>query len=471
MAERSNVVLDDEMLLFQILPRLPATSLGRFRCVCKQWRSFLPTPMFTKMHLLHVNSQNHLKQLVVPTTKPCKYFQTIDCEAPEVGLSVNRSVPFKADYDEMSIIASLNGLVCLGIDSFEPPRVGRYSDIILWNPLTGDYKMLSKDNSHSRINNFEIHAMGYGLYYSCSQDDYKLLRVTLLDDAFVYSLKSDSWRKIDSRSPRLLNNWNLSCLLNENLYFFVEGMDRMDGMDVLTYSIIRFDTEVEKFTEIAAPSLECVAPHRFSLTVLSGCLHLCVSSVGITSPYKLELWKMDGDGEWTKMVSCCHTLFKGVPYKPLHLMKNGNWLMASRDNGDALEVDPEMKTGKKVCTSTPIDGPMDILWGGKFVETIVSLNRLIPTLLNVQLNQVELEVIGPAYSFGLWGVTEWYQSRSLYHRDGGANLIRYDGSSRGDVGNILGESHIAEDKEKRFWAGLTRTSGVQVGEFVTTRPT
>ncbi|KAJ9542007.1 hypothetical protein OSB04_028513 [Centaurea solstitialis] len=77
------------------------------------------------------------------------------------------------------------------------------------------------------------------------------------------------------------------------------------------------------------------------------------------------------------MVSCCHTLFKGVPYKPLHLMKNGNWLVGSGDKRYAYEVDFEMKTKKKVCTYTFIDGFMYILWGGKFVDTIVSLNGFL----------------------------------------------------------------------------------------------
>ncbi|KAJ9542057.1 hypothetical protein OSB04_028563 [Centaurea solstitialis] len=36
MAKRSNIVLDDNILLFQILPRLPVRSLGRLRCVYKQ---------------------------------------------------------------------------------------------------------------------------------------------------------------------------------------------------------------------------------------------------------------------------------------------------------------------------------------------------------------------------------------------------------------------------------------------------
>ncbi|KAJ9542003.1 hypothetical protein OSB04_028509 [Centaurea solstitialis] len=325
--------------------------------------------MFTKMRLHHVNNQNHPKQLLIPSKGPCKYFRTIDCETPKVGLSVNRSIPFEANCDEMSIIASFHGLVCVAIDNLQP-RIGWYKDIILWNPLTGEYKTLPTDNMH--LNGFTTHATGFGLYYSCCDDDYKLLRVTVYKDAFIYSLKSDSWWKVESSSCRLLKSWNSSCFLNEDLYFLAAAVNKINDW---SYSIIRFDTKVEKFTEIAAPSLEVVGKCRRSLTVVSGCVHLCVSSVGITSADKLELWKMDGDGEWTKVVSCCHTLFKYMDNQPLHLMKNGNWLVGSADERYAYEVDLEMKTRKRVRTKTPTDGPVRLLWGGKFVETIVSLNK------------------------------------------------------------------------------------------------
>ena len=366
MAKCTNILLDDDILLFQILPRMRARSLGRFKCVCKQWRSFLTTPMFTKMHLEHVNNQNYHKQLVVSTTKPWRYFRTINCETPEVGLFSNRSLPFKANSNEISIISSLNGLVCVGIDYLQR-HSHRYSDIILWNPLTGDHKTLSKDNFDD--NCFTIPARGYGFYYSCCDDDYKLLRTTQSGHAYIYSLNSDSWRKVESTSCRLLEDMNSSCLLNENLYLFGQGKTKMDVWSDL---IIRFDTKAETFTKIAAPSLENVLLRCFSLTVVNGCIHLCVSLVGIKSPDKLELWKMDGDGEWTKVLSCCHRLSKCDFYQPLHVMKNGNWLVGSIRNGYVYEVDLEMKTTKNVCT--PTDGPMDFLRGGKFVETIVSLN-------------------------------------------------------------------------------------------------
>ncbi|KAJ9542152.1 hypothetical protein OSB04_028658 [Centaurea solstitialis] len=370
MTTMENIVPNDT-LFYHILPSLPAKSLGRFKCVCKQWRSFLATPMFTKMHLHHVNTQNHHKQLIVSTIKLCKYFRTIDCETPEVGLSAYCSLPFEANHNQMKIISSLNGLVCIQIDSFDPRiSMDRYLNLILWNPLTGDYKRLPKDNSY--VNDFRIPARGYGLYYSCCDDDYKLLRLTIYKNVFIYSLKSDTWRKVEPRRCPLSLYWMSSCLLNENLYFLELSIN---NMNVRSYSIIRFDTNTEKFTEIAAPSLQHVDICCFSLTVLSGCVYLCASSK-VSSWDKLALWKMDGDREWTKVVSCCGRLSKRGFYQPLHVMKNGNWLVGSRRKGCFYEVNLEMKTTKEVCayTPTPTDGPMDVLGGGKFVETIVSLN-------------------------------------------------------------------------------------------------
>ncbi|KAJ9542058.1 hypothetical protein OSB04_028564 [Centaurea solstitialis] len=191
----------------------------------------------------------------------------------------------------MSIMSSLNGLVCVRKNSMQP--LTSWYDTIIWNPLTGDYKTLSKDISHG---------MRYELYYSCCDDDYRLLCVTMYKDAFIYSLKSDSWRKVESTS---------------------------------------------------GPPLEY-----------------------LISSLVLDLWKMDKDGEWTKVVSCCGRLSKREFYLPLHLMKNGNWLVGPKDQkAYAYEVDLAMKTTKEVWRYTPTDDPMKFFWGGKFVETIVSVSR------------------------------------------------------------------------------------------------
>ncbi|KAL6203099.1 hypothetical protein ACLB2K_026802 [Fragaria x ananassa] len=42
--------LPDEVIFFHILPRLPAKSLMRFRCVCKSWSSLTRNPLFITTH-------------------------------------------------------------------------------------------------------------------------------------------------------------------------------------------------------------------------------------------------------------------------------------------------------------------------------------------------------------------------------------------------------------------------------------
>ncbi|KAJ9541970.1 hypothetical protein OSB04_028476 [Centaurea solstitialis] len=322
MAKRSNIRLDDDILMFQILPRLSVRSLGRCKCICKQWRSFLTSPEFIKMHLHHVNKQNQYKQLLVPSIMRCRYFQTIDCETPV--LSANGTLPFEADSNRMS------------------------------------------DNSDG--NCFTVSARGYGLYYSSLDDDYKLLRITQSSDAYIYSLKSDSWRKVESTINCRLESWNLNCFLNEKLYLLAQGTSQTSDW---SYLIIRFDTRTEKFTEMPAPSFKY-------FDGLSGCVHLCVNSKGVKSWDKWEVWKMDGDGEWTKVVCYRDDLSRSVFSRPLHLLKNGNWLVRSEVKGYVYvhEVDLEMRTEIKVRVYPATIDDMEILWGGKFVETIVSLKHI-----------------------------------------------------------------------------------------------
>ncbi|GJX00331.1 hypothetical protein Tco_0184244 [Tanacetum coccineum] len=42
---------------------------------------------------------------------------------------------------------------------------------------------------------------GHGLYYSSCEDDYKLLVLAESGNVYIYSLKSDSWRKLNKKAP------------------------------------------------------------------------------------------------------------------------------------------------------------------------------------------------------------------------------------------------------------------------------
>lgn len=131
-----NIILPEDIVFFNILPRLPGKSALRFKCVSKQWHSFLSTHMLQKMHLHNViknDHQNHHK-LAVLSNKTPRVFSTIDCEAPEHGLSTSCPFPFEASLENITIITSCNGLVCVGI---QKDKYGLYESeytlLILWN--------------------------------------------------------------------------------------------------------------------------------------------------------------------------------------------------------------------------------------------------------------------------------------------------------------------------------------------------
>lgn len=265
----------------------------------------------------------------------------------KIMFSLSDSLPFKGD--NFSVVASSHGMVCY--------HDIRHSDLILWNPVRGDYKTLSKSGSHEEC--YDYNGGPFGLYYSSSDDDYKLLRVTLYTDVYIYSLKSDSWRKVeleeDFRSP--LISWMPStALLNEKLYFLQKRVSKENDIH---YSIIRFDTKTEQFTEIATPFSKNFERYSLSFLVLRGYIHVCenIAKRGVI------MWRMDGDGDWTKVVS----LFPWC-LEPLHLMRNDNWLMRSNKGNHLYQVDMKKHTKTKLCslprTTTIVE----------YKETIVSPN-------------------------------------------------------------------------------------------------
>ncbi|GKC63701.1 F-box/kelch-repeat protein-like protein, partial [Tanacetum coccineum] len=186
------------ILLFNILPRLPARAVLRFKCVSKQWYSFLKTKMFFDMHTYHATTTNDHNNLLVFSNETSKAkFSTIDCEGDDDFASW-RTVPFKVNRKQMSILTSVHGLVGVGI---KHPRVYEnfieyYSNLVLWNPFTREFKALSKTGARAEC--YAQNGRVMALYYSHSDDDYRLLNVTNFCNVYIYSLKSDSWRKVES---------------------------------------------------------------------------------------------------------------------------------------------------------------------------------------------------------------------------------------------------------------------------------
>ncbi|MFS7932137.1 putative F-box domain-containing protein [Helianthus anomalus] len=269
-----------DVIQSEVLPRLPAKSIGRFRCVCKAWNSFLSTPDFARMHLRY---QTNYKLLLLDCRRS-KTFPTLDCEPPNHDSITTRPIPFTDD--EVLILASLDGLVCVALFNIQ-----ELPELAFWNPLTGAYKKF-----HTSVLNSISDAFAF---YNDSSNDYKLRNI-VSEGAFIYSRRLDSWRKINPSLETIYHiskfTWSHATFVAGKIYFLL-GNKNVEG----ERRLISFDVESEKFKEIQFPQVPCGTCLGGSLVALNGCIHLCVAYKNISgSSLKFDMCKMDGDG-WIKV--------------------------------------------------------------------------------------------------------------------------------------------------------------------------
>ncbi|KAD3067993.1 hypothetical protein E3N88_35873 [Mikania micrantha] len=175
----------------EILTRLPAKSVGRFKCVCKQWKSFLSTPTFVRTHLHYHRTINDHKLLLADgaTLRKVPFTDTIP--------SNPNPNPSGAHAKVLLLLASLDGLVLLASITQEGP-----TELVFLNPLTGAFRKLSPffEPDPNDIFGFTHFYDVMGFYKDDSCNDYKLVYLIAGGDlgAYIYSHRLDTWREIDS---------------------------------------------------------------------------------------------------------------------------------------------------------------------------------------------------------------------------------------------------------------------------------
>ncbi|KAL8463244.1 hypothetical protein ACS0TY_034038 [Phlomoides rotata] len=181
-----------------ILVRLPAESLFRFRCVCKLWLGIIDDPSFIRAHTNNELYSHTL--LLVNRLGPTLYFFSLDSlnyiKGPQmidptcIKRLIEPSLP--ANLRNFFHLAFCNGLILISQRNWR-----------IWNPLTGDIHELS------RLDICPLDVVGFGLGYDGDADDYKVVRIhksrvhgikkiSFVYKTVVYSLKSDSWSKIQN---------------------------------------------------------------------------------------------------------------------------------------------------------------------------------------------------------------------------------------------------------------------------------
>lgn len=270
-------------IIKDILSRIPVKPLLRFRCVSKSWRSLIDSEDFIKLHLHHCYKTNSNRTLLVDSTQ--LFYVDLD--------SFERLDTGNKRFEPHSVVGSCNGLVLI---------VSKFDNIVLWNPSTRNLNKLPTTplecfTSFKAKYVKELYALGY----DSKHDDYKVVRVVqasvrvdsecLFSETKIYSLKANSWKKVEDFPYMLPHSKRWGVYLNDALHTVVKQSHKSEV-------IMAFDLGKEEHYEVPMPKF---SRGLASVEVMGGCLTAVVPGKKKSS----EIWLMKEYGvkdSWIKLL-------------------------------------------------------------------------------------------------------------------------------------------------------------------------
>lgn len=348
-------------IITDILYRLPAKSLGRFRCVSKDWLSLISEPQFIKTHTNTLN-RNHL----IFTSNEISLYSLPSDQSDAVSKPKKLRIQLPPA-DVFTFHGSCDGLVlgsadCGGFDCVHT--------LVVLNPTTSEIVKLPESGYEMIDNLIEVDII-YGFGYDSLTDDYKIVTISYFHyndlippdvmSVHVYSLKSKTWRwVIDSPYDHSYGKCLPGVLVNGFLHWI--AIKASDGLPV----IVAFSLADERFIEVPLPELSNdvnIMCNKYCKLVALGeklCLFLEVKGeVWLMNEYRVrESWikiEIQGLNE-TPMV------------EPLIFYEDGKILLVSNDGIWIYDVEE-----RTLCRN------VDVSWNVKalkvrctYVESLIS---------------------------------------------------------------------------------------------------
>ncbi|KAJ0605674.1 putative F-box domain-containing protein [Helianthus annuus] len=240
-------LIGDDMIFEEILSRLPAKAVCRFKCVSKQWCYELSTPKFVFIHTRRVG--NSIQKKLLSLKESSIVVDDIVSGNLEVDTSKTVNFPYDVHPSFLSIICSFNGLILVCIKR-------NPNELVLWNPTTRRFKLISDDYF---IRYFGRHYDTGGMYLD-EDNDLKVLHINCYWDvvtARVYSRRHDSWRKLNflngTQFASNFYSWSSGIYSGKTIYFIVSSYwippseRNIVAYDVISesFSLLRFPERIE----------------------------------------------------------------------------------------------------------------------------------------------------------------------------------------------------------------------------------
>ncbi|QHO36535.1 hypothetical protein HN51_029820 [Arachis hypogaea] len=279
-------------LIEEILVRVPASYLVKFKIVCKSWNALISSSKFAK------------KQLHRSTSDPTRIRPRLACLAMEKILfysvqsffknpsasAFTEDACFQID-DELRIFGSCNGLLCIGLrkGKFMCRAPRRCKFIRLWNPCTGSVSDWLKIEQDGCV---------YGFGYDHVHDKYKFIDCYWKHGHKVHTFGSNSCTTINQDLPfEHPMEWT-GKFVNGTLNWVARPQGNFTKWDILS-----FDLANENFCQISLPNRNDSDDDLFPvLGVWRDSLSVCFNE----KESRLVLWVMKEYGvqeSWTKLVT------------------------------------------------------------------------------------------------------------------------------------------------------------------------
>lgn len=365
----SNHIPDDASL--SILSKVPIKSLKRFECVCKQWSILFQNPFFINIYRHHIIHTNHsdsdydddddvsliLQHIILvnrasPAFTFVSNFYFVSGETFENRVKFNSPLPLQVLGTAINIVGSIsiNGTLCL------TNLLNDERNIVLWNPYTDEFNVIPPSPVESSFyRTFDSFIHGFG--YDHLNHDYKVIRYvefnSLTGDQFfsrgiswddplyknvpleplweIYSLKNNSWKKIDVDMSMVMRPETAKGIIR----FYLDGMchwwDEIDKDNDGSY-FVSFDVRNEVcFTTPMPLDID----DAFDLRLVKRHLVMLNESIGLIS-YSQEtntlhisvLGEIGVKESWIKLF-----IIGSLPYidYPVEAGRNGDIFLVKKD--------------------------------------------------------------------------------------------------------------------------------------------
>ncbi|CAH9141994.1 unnamed protein product [Cuscuta epithymum] len=285
-------------IISNVLKRLPVKSLIQFQTVCNLWKNLINSPSFIASHLDHSDREYPsfiAKGQNIVSGTSIRYFLDRDMQLRQV-----QNNPLIDSLGNAMIVGSCNGLLCVQIQ-----KPGTLLSLYFWNPAIREVMQVPRSRT---IMDFCYYCI-LGFAFSPAINDYKIVltymrRGNVGYEFEVYSLATDSWKKIELPGLEGRHLLAYGVTSNGSMFWFATKSGLASHEEDNSGVIVSFDLAMDVFSLIPPPPLSGSGVAK--LAVYADRLAVYHYSSALNTNASIDLWVIEEGigGSWSKILTC-----------------------------------------------------------------------------------------------------------------------------------------------------------------------